>query len=396
MKTVAVLDIQEGMMTAEPVYDKGGYIELLKAGTVLTLRHVRLLENLGIHQISVLEEKDPEYQIYMAEDEDGLQENRGGYDMQKLAEDLKEIETENYFETLESVANRNMEIHILTGEANEPIDLKYEEELGEVKNIFNAIKESDVIEVREIKDRLKTMLPAMINNNDVLMRLSQLSETDDYLFDHSFRVSIMAANLAKWLRYEPQDIENIALSALLYEVGNLRLPQQIFKKHGPLTTAEKLLVEKAPQLAYHILLKTPGLSRDIKIVALQHHERLDGTGYPLRVRSAQIHDFSKIIMVCDIYDAMTHDRPYRKKLSPFQAAEFILWESGRSLDMKVCYFFLKNLAEFYTGKNCLLSNGETAKIVYVDVNYPTRPLLQLGNRFIDLSKDHSLKIEELY
>lgn len=396
MKTVAVLDIQEGMMTAEPVYDKGGYIELLKAGTVLTLRHVRLLENLGIHQISVLEEKDPEYQIYIAEDEDGLQENRGGYDMQKLAEDLKEIETENYFETLESVANRNMEIHILTGEANEPIDLKYEEELGEVKNIFNAIKESDVIEVREIKDRLKTMLPAMINNNDVLMRLSQLSETDDYLFDHSFRVSIMAANLAKWLRYEPQDIENIALSALLYEVGNLRLPQQIFKKHGPLTTAEKLLVEKAPQLAYHILLKTPGLSRDIKIVALQHHERLDGTGYPLRVRSAQIHDFSKIIMVCDIYDAMTHDRPYRKKLSPFQAAEFILWESGRSLDMKVCYFFLKNLAEFYTGKNCLLSNGETAKIVYVDVNYPTRPLLQLGNRFIDLSKDHSLKIEELY
>lgn len=396
MKTVAVLDIQEGMMTAEPVYDKGGYIELLKAGTVLTLRHVRLLENLGIHQISVLEEKDPEYQIYIAEDEDGLQENRGGYDMQKLAEDLKEIETENYFETLESVANRNMEIHILTGEANEPIDLKYEEELGEVKNIFNAIKESDVIEVREIKDRLKTMLPAMINNNDVLMRLSQLSETDDYLFDHSFRVSIMAANLAKWLRYEPQDIENIALSALLYEVGNLRLPQQIFKKHGPLTTAEKLLVEKAPQLAYNILLKTPGLSRDIKIVALQHHERLDGTGYPLRVRSAQIHDFSKIIMVCDIYDAMTHDRPYRKKLSPFQAAEFILWESGRSLDMKVCYFFLKNLAEFYTGKNCLLSNGETAKIVYVDVNYPTRPLLQLGNRFIDLSKDHSLKIEELY
>lgn len=394
MKTVAVLDIQEGMMTAEPVYDKGGYIELLKAGTVLTLRHVRLLENLGIAQISILEKTDPEYQIYEAEGA-GVPVQRDDYGMENLEDDLREIEKENYFETLESVANRNMEIHILTGEANTPIDVKYEEELGDVKNIFNAIKESDVVEVKEIKDRLKTMLPAMLNNNDVLMRLSQMSETDDYLFDHSFRVSIMAANLAKWLRYEKQDIEDIALSALLYEVGNLRLPQQIFKKHGPLTTAEKLLVEKAPQLAYHILLKTPGLSRDIKIVALQHHERLDGTGYPLRVKSAQIHDFSKIIMVCDIYDAMTHDRPYRKKLSPFQAAEFILWESGRSLDMKVCYFFLKNLAEFYTGKNCLLSNGETGRIVHVDVNYPTRPLLQVDNRFIDLSKEHELTIEDL-
>lgn len=394
MKTVAVLDIQEGMMTAEPVYDKGGYIELLKAGTVLTLRHVRLLENLGIAQISILEKTDPEYQIYEAEGA-GAPVQHDDYGMENLEDDLREIEKENYFETLESVANRNMEIHILTGEANTPIDVKYEEELEDVKNIFNAIKESDVVEVKEIKDRLKTMLPAMLNNNDVLMRLSQMSETDDYLFDHSFRVSIMAANLAKWLRYEKQDIEDIALSALLYEVGNLRLPQQIFKKHGPLTTAEKLLVEKAPQLAYHILLKTPGLSRDIKIVALQHHERLDGTGYPLRVKSAQIHDFSKIIMVCDIYDAMTHDRPYRKKLSPFQAAEFILWESGRSLDMKVCYFFLKNLAEFYTGKNCLLSNGETARIVHVDVNYPTRPLLQVDNRFIDLSKEHELTIEDL-
>lgn len=394
MKTVAVLDIEEGMMTAEPVYDKGGYIELLKAGTILTLRHVRLLENLGISQISVLEETDPEYQIYEAEGM-GASPSRENLDMERLAEDLKQIETESYYETLESIANRNMEIHILTGEANTPIDVKYEEEIADVKNIFNAIKESDVIEVREIKDRLKTMLPAMLNNNDVLMRLNQLSETDDYLFDHSFRVSIMAANLAKWLRYEKQDIEDIALSSLLYEVGNLRLPQQIFKKHGPLSTAEKLLVEKAPQLAYHILLKTPGLSRDIKIVALQHHERLDGTGYPLRVRSAQIHEFSKIIMVCDIYDAMTHDRPYRKRLSPFQAAEFILWESGRSLDMKVCYFFIKNLADFYTGKSCILNNGERAKIVHVDVNYPTRPLLQVGNRFIDLSKDHTLKIEEL-
>lgn len=395
MKVVRIEALEELMMTAEPVFDKGGYIELLKAGTKLSKRHIQLLNNLGIAQIPILEEGDPEFTRYELEAKEAYMDaikEHDTFDSSELIDDLEEIESESYYESMQSVYNRNMEIHVLTGEANVPIDIKYEKEIKDVRNMFNEIKDSDNIEVSEVRKRVKKMLPAMTNNNDVLMRLRQLQETDDYLFDHSFRVSMMAANLAKWLNYSKTDIENIALAGLLYEVGNLKLPQQILKKEGPLSMAEKSLLEKHPQLAYHVLLKTKGLNQDIKFVALQHHERLDGSGYPLKVKSAQIHDFSKIVMVCDIYDAMTQDRPYRKKYSPFEAAEFILWESGHTLDMRVCYFFLKNLAEFYMGKKCLLNSGEEAVIAFVDVNYPTRPMIRIDENFVDLSKDSKYKI----
>ncbi len=396
MKNIRIENLAENMMTAEAVYDRGGDIELLKAGTRLTQRHIQLLTNLRITEIRILEKTDPEYAEYV--EETIARKSESSFDpsiletREELIEDLAEIDSEPYFEVINSVYNRNMEIKVLTGEANTPIDVKYEKEIGEVKNIFNAVRETDEVEVDEIRTRVKEMLPAMTNNNDVLMRLRQLKETDDYLFDHSFRVSVMAANTAKWLNYSKGDIENIALASLLYEIGNLKLPQQILKKPGSLTMAETALIEKHPQLAYHILLRTAGVNQDIKFVALQHHERLDGSGYPLRVRGPQIHEFSKIVMVCDIYDAMTHDRPHRKKYSPFETAEYILWESGKTLDMQVCYFFLKNLAEFYTGKSCILNTGEEARIIHVDVNYPTRPVLKVGDKFVDLSKDNKYKI----
>lgn len=396
MRIIRVEDLVEMMMTAEAVYDKGGDIEFLKAGTRLTSRHIQLLKNLGILQIPILEETDREYKKHLGAEETKTEKDYESFsDDSDLAFDLAEIEKESYFDAIDSVYNRNMRIKILTGEANVPIDVKFEKEIVEVKNIFNAIKDSDDIQADEVRNKVKKMLPAMTNNNDVLMRLKQLKDTDDYLFDHSFRVSVIAANIAKWLNYSEGDIENIALASLLYEVGNLKLPQQLFKKQGPLNSSEILLIEKHPQLAYHVLLKTQGLNQDIKFVALQHHERLDGSGYPLRVKSSQIHDFSKIVMICDIYDAMTHDRPYRKKYSPFEAAEYLLWESGKTLDYKICYIFLNNLAEFYTGKMCRLNSGETAQIVHLDVNYPTRPVLKIGGKFVDLSKDNSYKIVEL-
>ncbi len=89
------------------------------------------------------------------------------------------------------------------------------------------------------------------------------------------------------------------------------------------------------------------------------------------------------------------NRVYRSKLSPFEAAEFISWNSGHTLDSRICYIFLSNLAEFYIGKQCLLNSGEEGTIAYVDVNYPTRPIVRVGNRFIDLTKDKKYQIVDL-
>ena len=206
---------------------------------------------------------------------------------------------------------------------------------------------------------------------------------------------MLASMIGKWLGYSKDELYNICEAGLLFDIGKMKIPDFLLSKKGRLDEQEYDMVKKHTQLGYTVLLRTQGVSQDVKFAALQHHERMDGSGYPLRLRSGQIHEFAKIIMVCDIYDAMISDRDYRTKLSPFEAAEYISWNSGSTLDSRICYIFLSNLAEYYIGKSCTLNTGETGVVAYVDVNYPTRPVVRVGNRFVDLSKDRNTHISEI-
>lgn len=206
---------------------------------------------------------------------------------------------------------------------------------------------------------------------------------------------MISSMIGKWLGFSMDRIKELAMAAMLYDIGKLKIPEEILMKPGPLTPSEYEVAKKHAQLGYLVLLKTEGISQDIKFSALQHHERLDGTGYPLRVKSGQIHDYSKILMVADTFDAMIQNRVYRQKVSPFQAAEYIYWHSGSLFDPQVCYVLLQNLSVYYVGKQCVLSNGERGRIVYIDVNEPIRPIVQAGDHFIDLAKRKDLFISEL-
>ncbi|GKT33897.1 HD-GYP domain-containing protein, partial [Aduncisulcus paluster] len=188
----------------------------------------------------------------------------------------------------------------------------------------------------------------MIRNNDVLMRLNQLKESDDYTFEHSLRVSILASMIGKWLGYSKDQLIELGQAALLFDIGKMKIPDFILNKEKPITEDEFEVIKRHAQFGYSVLMKTQGVTNNIKYSALQHHERLDGSG---------------------------------PKVSPFKAAEFISWQSGTTLDSKVCYVFLSNLAEFFVGKKVRLSTGEEGTIIYVDVNFPTRPVVQVGEKF---------------
>ena len=100
-------------------------------------------------------------------------------------------------------------------------------------------------------------------------------------------------------------------------------------------------------------------------------------------------------MVCDVFDALITDRPYKKAISPLMAADYLSWSSVKLFDSEVCYVFIKRLSEYFVGKTVKLSNGEEGKIIFVDTNFPTRPVVQVGDKFIDLIKDRSINVEVL-
>ncbi len=192
--------------------------------------------------------------------------------------------------------------------------------------------------------------------------------------------------------YSHSQIEEVAEAGLLFDIGKMKIPQYILKKEGSLTDEEFAIMKKHTQLGYSILLRTKGISSSVKYAALQHHERMDGSGYPLRLRSGQIHEYAKIIMICDIFDAMISKKPYGKGFSKIEAAEYLNWNTSSSFDTKMVYILVSKISEYMVGKKVILNTGEAGKIVFIDVNYPTRPTIQVGDRIVDLIKDKKIKI----
>jgi len=391
-----------GMVLAEAIFNQDGSIELLSKGSALTDRHIKLLKRLGILSVRIDDENTKAPNVLppsasVQADTVGKSAVEAGTQFDTLAfkRELEALDREKYdIPENANLVNKNMIVSVLTGDGDIPIDKKHKESVRETKQAFEKLREADSIDLDSIKKSIDEFLPDMLRNNDVIMRLNQLQKSDDYTFEHSFRVSILATMIGKWINYSSEQIEELASSALLFDMGKMKIPEFILKK--PKVSADEMdVIRRHSQFGYSILMRTPGVTPNIKYSALQHHERIDGSGYPLRIKDGQIHEFAKIIMICDIFDAITHDRPYKKKMSHFKAAEYISWQSGITLDARLCYVFLTNIAEFYTGKEVLLSTGERGRIIYVDVNFPTRPVVKVGNKIIDLVKEKNIDIDEL-
>ena len=402
MRYIKIVEAKEGMKLAEPIFNEDGSLELLSAGSILNDRYINLIVRAGVEEIKIYEASD-ESTVSQAPNSASLQANTVEKAAQKTGEtfdvrafktELEEMDEEDYEPVINNICNANMEIHVLTGEGNVPFDKKHEDMIVKTKEVFEHLKTANDIDLDLIKGEIVSALPDMIRNNDVLMRLRQLEETDDYTFQHSIRVSMLATMIGKWLGYSEQQLVELAEASLLFDIGKMKIPGFIMNKPQEVSDDEYEVLKRHAQFGYRVLMMTKGVTSNIKYSALQHHERMDGSGYPLRLRSGQIHEYAKIIMICDIFDAMTHDRPYKNKISPFKAAEYIAWQSGSTLDYKIAYVFLSHLAEYFVGKDVMLSNKKVGTIVYVDVNFPTRPLVKVEDGFIDLVKDKEVFIED--
>lgn len=403
MKLLNIKEVAPGMVLAEAIYSTDGSVELLAVGSVLSDRQIGLIERLGTQTVRIQEASDlevkeekPDTPLYHVKTLQKEADATGAaFDANSFKEELESIQADDLEPVIHSIVNKNMEIHVLTGEGNMPIDEKHKAMIEETKAAFSNLRTDSELNLDAIKKHVEDAVPDMIRNNDVLMRLNQLRASDDYTYQHSLRVSILATMIGKWMGYGKAELQELATAGLMFDIGKMKIPDFIMNK-PKLSDDEMEVVRKHAQLGYGILMKTKGITNNMKYSALQHHERLDGSGYPLRLKSGQIHEFAKIIMVCDIFDAMISDRPYRKKVSPFQAAEYISWQSGVTLDSKICYILISNLAEFYAGKRVKMQNGQLGRIIYVDVNFPTRPVIALDSGLIcDMVKEKNAQIEEL-
>ncbi|UII55971.1 HD-GYP domain-containing protein [Cytobacillus spongiae] len=265
------------------------------------------------------------------------------------------------------------------------------------KKEFTGWQSGLPVDISKIRSILLPLLESSQENPADIFHLHHLSTKEDYLYQHSLAVGILCGFIAKKLNYNQGDMLQVALAGCLADCGMAKVKTSILTKQSSLTMDEYNEIKYHPTYGYRMIQNIPLLRDVTKVSIFQHHERLDGSGYPLREKGEKIHPFAKIIGVADTFHAMTSERLYRKKQSPFKVLEMMAQEQFGKFDIASIQALASGFINFSIGTRVKLSNGDTAEIMFVDEKSPTRPLVKLidSEQIIALEKNRQLYIEEV-
>jgi putative nucleotidyltransferase with HDIG domain len=233
-------------------------------------------------------------------------------------------------------------------------------------------------------------MKAITDNDAIAVDISALKISDEYTFKHSVDVATMAMVVARQYGLNREQVYEIGISGLLHDIGKSKIPNEVLNKAGRLTEEEFEIMKKHSLFGYEILKDKENLSAPIKLGVLQHHEKNNGRGYPMKVTADKISLYAKIISVTDIYDALVTERPYKKPFSPRDAVEMIM-AMTEELDIKVMQSFLESVILYPVGTDVELSTGEKARVIENDPKYVLRPKVVglTSGRVYELATDMS-------
>lgn len=216
------------------------------------------------------------------------------------------------------------------------------------------------------------LMKAITENDAIAVDIDMLKVSDEYTFKHSVDVASISMIIAKQSGMSEKDVYQIGVAGLLHDLGKSEIPNEILNKPARLTEEEFALMKKHPVLGYNLLKEKPDITSEVLLGVLQHHEKTDGSGYPLGLNFERICPYARIIAVADIYDALVTERPYKKGFSPRDAVEMIMAMTAE-LDLNVIKVFLNSVILYPVESLVRLSNGEMARVVENNAGYPTRP-----------------------
>ncbi|MGM9972529.1 MAG: HD-GYP domain-containing protein [Clostridiaceae bacterium] len=261
--------------------------------------------------------------------------------------------------------------------------------------LFSKLETEEDPDINLIRELSTDLLNTDIQQGLIVKNISAVRELKEYNLRHSVNTAILSVLLGRWLGYSQRDLKLLSYAGLLHDIGKEKIQEEVLYKAGPLTEEEYKIIKLHSQLGYEITKKIPFLDSRVAIAVLMHHEREDGSGYPLGLKGDSISIYSKIIAIADTFDAMTSNRVYRGKICPLLVLEELRDESFRTLDPKLCQVFIRKMMNLYIGDTILLNNGTTGTIIKIDINSISRPLVLTDQGFINLSTSKNLAIIDI-
>ena len=326
MRKMFVSQLRSGMEVSKTIYAGGGQV-LIKAGTVLTQTMISRLKRLGITAIYV---------------EDGL---------------LPDVEIEDVIseETRAHATALVKDILIMEGSGQKK-GLRVEQKL---------------------KENLTKLLEQLMNNPTAMIKLSDIRAVDDYTFGHCVNVCVLSVLTGMEMNYSKEELFHLGLGAMLHDMGKINVPDNILNKPSALTDEEFAVIKRHTEDGFHLLSGLKEISSASANIALQHHERSNGDGYPRGIKGEEISRFARVVAVTDVFDALTSNRVYRAANLPHEALEMFLGSGGFYYDHGVIKAFYQRVAAFPTACFVQLGTGEIAAVIDTPKGQPLRPTVRV-------------------
>lgn len=286
---------------------------------------------------------------------------------------------------------------------------KYEETILQIKRIMDDIRDEKQVEGEEVVNIAKIIAESLRINNDALLFFASTTTNyeakDDYFISHLVNTAILSGVLGLGLHLDENELVDLCTSALLHDIGLLKIPPEIMNKPDELTEKEYEQIKRHPSFGMELLTNINNLPTSVPEVIYQHHEREDGSGYPKGIKGNEISRYAKTVAIVEVYEALIHPRSYRTKENiPYNGVKKLIQEERYSLDSRLIKVFLNCITPYPPGSIVLLNNSEIGRVVAVNKTIPLRPVVQIfydtkgkppeETKIIDLSESPVLYIEK--
>lgn len=271
-----------------------------------------------------------------------------------------------------------------------------------VRMLVDSYFTTNRIDSEKMKEIITGTMDKVLEDRRIIQNLYDIKCYDEYTFGHSINVSVYSVATAIGMGYMEEELKELGTGAVLHDIGKLDVSAEILKKPAQSTVDEFKQIKKHTTYGYKRLKDFEYKKISPAYIALNHHERCDGTGYPNRIQAEDIYECVRIVMIADVYDALTSKRVYREKQSPDTVMSYINDLGMHQFDKNIVNYFKKSIAIYPVGTGVVLNTSEKALVLKVNVDVPTRPLVRMlydsqGNKIenykeVDLGKEWQLFI----
>lgn len=392
-KRILTARVTVNMIAADDVYTAEDQL-LFPEGTVLTEEIIDALKEHSIFAIRVkVDDADGKTPLM------GKASDNASVSQERPAEGIKVdfVSPEPSYQAEKGLEEKNYYDAVRETQEFQEFNDTFLATVDHMKELFNrVVMQNQEIDSKTILEDVENVVSKSRNSLHIMDMLQCMKGYDDVTYVHGLNVALLSNMIGKlaFPKITKEELDVLTLAGLLHDIGKMMVPDEVLQKNGHLTISEFNVI-KTHVLHGNNILKGMNLDPRIAEVAMRHHERCDGSGYPGGYHRDQIIPFAKVVAIADTYDAMTSDRVYRKAMCPFDVIHMFEREGLVKYEVEYLLPFLSTAVQAYLNTEVYLTTDEIGKVVMVNAEELSKPVVKVGGIYYDLTKERSISIDRI-